>query len=178
MMLALGSLFLSLSGGYEPEVYSLLFGEILGVSSTELLPVALVSAACILAVIMLYRPLLLSSAAPDLAEARGVRPRLMEIAFLLVVAAATTVTLPVVGALLIFSLMIGPPGCGACLRRTPGARHRALRRPRAVHGVGGHRILVPLELARGVLRGRLQRRVLRHQPRLGRPGPAPWPARR
>ena len=40
MMLALGSLFLSLSGGYEPEVYSLLFGEILGVSTTELLPVA------------------------------------------------------------------------------------------------------------------------------------------
>ena len=33
----------------------------------------------------------------------------MEIAFLLIVAAATTVTLPVVGALLIFSLMMGPP---------------------------------------------------------------------
>ncbi len=109
MMLALGSLFLSLSGGYEPEVYALLFGEILGVSTTELLPVALVSAGCILAVVMLYRPLLLSSTASELAEARGVRPRPMEIAFLLIVAAATPVTLPVVGALLIFSLMIGPP---------------------------------------------------------------------
>jgi zinc/manganese transport system permease protein len=109
MMLALGALFLSLSGGYEPEIYSLLFGEILGVSTTELLPVVAVSVACIAAVTLLYRPLLLSSSVPDIAEARGVRARPMEITFLLVVAAATTVTVPVVGALLIFSLMIGPP---------------------------------------------------------------------
>jgi len=109
MMLALGSLFLSLSGGYEPEVYSLLFGEILGVSTTELLPVLLVSVVSVLVIMMLYRPLLLSSAVPDIAEARGVGARRMEIAFLLIVAAATTVTLPVVGALLIFSLMMGPP---------------------------------------------------------------------
>jgi len=38
LLLASGALFLSLSGGYEPEVYGLLFGEILGVSSTQLLP--------------------------------------------------------------------------------------------------------------------------------------------
>jgi zinc/manganese transport system permease protein len=43
-----------------------------------------------------------------------------EIAFLLVVAAATTVTLPVVGALLIFSLMIGPPAAARSLTRRPG----------------------------------------------------------
>ena len=119
MMLALGSLFLSLSGGYEPEVYSLLFGEILGVSTTELLPVLLVSLACILLVVMLYRPLLLSSAVPDIAEARGVGARRMEIAFLLIVAAATTVTLPVVGALLIFSLMIGPPAAARVFAGRP-----------------------------------------------------------
>jgi zinc/manganese transport system permease protein len=119
MMLALGALFLSLSGGYEPEVYALLFGEILGVSTTELLPVLLVSVACMFAVGLLYRPLLLSSAVPDIAEARGVGPRRMEVAFLLVVAAATTVTLPVVGALLIFSLMIGPPAAARAFAARP-----------------------------------------------------------
>src|SRR5271156_1977718 len=41
MMLALGAVFLSRSGQYEPEIYSLLFGEVLGVSTTQLLPVAL-----------------------------------------------------------------------------------------------------------------------------------------
>src|SRR5580700_9069898 len=103
MMLALGSLFLSLSGGYEPEVYGLLFGEVLGVSTTELTPLLAVGVACVAAVVVLYRPLLLSSTVPDVAESRGIGPMRMEISFLLVVAAATTVALPVVGALLIFS---------------------------------------------------------------------------
>ena len=40
MMLALGAAFLSQSTQYEPEIFSLLFGEILGVSTTEILPVA------------------------------------------------------------------------------------------------------------------------------------------
>lgn len=119
MMLALGSLFLSLSGGYEPEVYALLFGEILGVSGAELAPVAVVGALSIAAVIALYRPLVLSSTVPDVAAARGVGARQMEIAFLLVVAAATTVALPVVGALLIFSLMIGPPAGARALTDRP-----------------------------------------------------------
>jgi zinc/manganese transport system permease protein len=119
LMLASGGLFLSLSGGYEPEVYGLLFGEILGVSTTELLPVALVGLGCIVVVAIAWRPLLLSTFVPDVAEARGVRSRPMEMAFLLVVAAATTVTLPVVGALLIFSLMIGPPAAARALTRRP-----------------------------------------------------------
>lgn len=119
MLLALGSLFLSLSGGYEPEVFALLFGEILGVSTTELLPVGLVGLACIAVVAAAYRPLMLSTVVPDVAEAKGVRARPTEIGFLLVVAAATTVTLPVVGALLIFSLMIGPPAAARSFTNRP-----------------------------------------------------------
>jgi zinc/manganese transport system permease protein len=120
LLLASGALFLSLSGGYEPEVYGLLFGEILGVSSTQLLPVTLVGLGCLVVVALAWRPLLLSTVLPDVAEARGVRLRVTEIAFLLVVAAATTVTLPVVGALLIFSLMIGPPAAARSLTRRAG----------------------------------------------------------
>ena len=40
MMLALGAAFLSQSTEYEPQIFSLLFGEILGVSSSKILPVA------------------------------------------------------------------------------------------------------------------------------------------
>ena len=109
MMLALGAAFLSRTTEYEPEIFSLLFGEVLGVSSTEILPVAALGLACIAAVAVIYRPLLLSSVVPDIAEARGIRGHRIEICFLLVVALATAMTVPVVGALLIFSLMIGPP---------------------------------------------------------------------
>ena len=73
MMLALGAAFLSTTTEYEPEIYSLLFGEVLGVSTTELLPIAALGIACIAAVAVLYRPLMLSSIAPDIAEAKGVR---------------------------------------------------------------------------------------------------------
>jgi zinc/manganese transport system permease protein len=119
MMLALGAAFLSRTTEYEPEIYSLLFGEVLGVSSTELLPVAGLGAACIAAVIFLYRPLMLSSSVPDVAEAKGIRGQYIEICFLIVVALATAMTVPVVGALLIFSLMIGPPAAARSLTSRP-----------------------------------------------------------
>jgi zinc/manganese transport system permease protein len=119
MMLALGAAFLSRTTEYEPEIYSLLFGEVLGVSSTELLPVAALGAACIVAVVFLYRPLMLSSTVPDIAEAKGVRGPRIEICFLIVVALATAMTVPVVGALLIFSLMIGPPAAARSFTSRP-----------------------------------------------------------
>jgi zinc/manganese transport system permease protein len=119
MMLALGAAFLSRTTQYEPEIYALLFGEILGVSSTELLPVAILGAICIAAVGLVYRPLMLSSVVPEVAEAKGIRSRRMEICFLTVVALATAMTVPVVGALLIFSLMIGPPAAARSLTSRP-----------------------------------------------------------
>jgi zinc/manganese transport system permease protein len=119
MMLALGALFLSRSTQYEPEIFSLLFGEVLGVSSTEILPVALLGLVCIGSIAALYRPLMLSSVVPEIAEAKGVRGHRMESCFLLVIALATAMTVPVVGALLIFSLMIGPPAAARSVTDRP-----------------------------------------------------------
>ncbi|HEY1763085.1 MAG TPA: metal ABC transporter permease [Acidimicrobiales bacterium] len=109
LMLALGAAFLSQSTEYEPQIFSLLFGEILGVSTSQIWPVAALGAICILAVTVLYRQLLLTAIAPDMAAAQGLRPERIEMIFLVVLACATTMTVPVVGALLIFTLMIGPP---------------------------------------------------------------------
>lgn len=118
-MLGLGALFLSLSAEYAPEIYSLLFGEVLGISSTELAPTAALAALCIAAVILLYRPLMLSSVLPEAGEARGVSAFRMELCFLIVVALATTMTVPVVGTLLIFSLMIGAPAAARSFTDRP-----------------------------------------------------------
>jgi zinc/manganese transport system permease protein len=109
MMLALGAAFLSQSTEYEPEIFSLLFGEILGVSRGQIVPVAALGLVCVVTVGLLYRRLLLTSIAPDIAAAQGLRPELINTVFLIVIACATTMTVPVVGALLIFTLMIGPP---------------------------------------------------------------------
>lgn len=119
MMLGLGAMFLSLSVAYGPEVYSLLFGEVIGVARSELLPIAILGVMSVLAVATMWRPLLLDSALPQVAEARGVRRMLLEVAFLLVVAIATVMTVPVVGAFLMFSLMIAPAAAARCLTDRP-----------------------------------------------------------
>lgn len=105
-MLGLGSLFLSLSAEYSSSVFSLLFGEVLGIGDNELLPTAALMLVCLLLVALLFRPLLLASVLPETGE--GIDPFRLELAFLLVVALATTMTVPVVGTTLIFSLLVGP----------------------------------------------------------------------
>jgi len=119
VMLALGALFLSMSEEYAPAVYSLLFGEVLGIASNEIAPTAILGGVCILAVAVLYRPLLLSSVLPESGEARGISAFRMEMCFLVVLALATTMTVPVVGTLLIFSLMIGAPAAARSLTDRP-----------------------------------------------------------
>jgi zinc/manganese transport system permease protein len=119
MMLALGSLFLSVGGQYAPEVESLLFGEVLGISANQVAPTAALAAVCVLAVALLYRPLTLSSVLADVGEARGVSAFGMELCFLALVALAATMTVPVVGTLLFFSLAIGAPAAARSFADRP-----------------------------------------------------------
>jgi zinc/manganese transport system permease protein len=67
----------------------------------------------------MYRPLMLSSIVPEVAEAKGIRAQRIELLFLVIVALATAMTVPVVGALLIFSLMIGPPAAARSVTSRP-----------------------------------------------------------
>ncbi|MCY0907680.1 MAG: metal ABC transporter permease [Sulfobacillus thermotolerans] len=67
----------------------------------------------------MFRPLLLSSAVPEFAAARGVSLTTMNVVFTVLVALAASLTVPVVGALLAFSLMIGPAAAGWYLGKSP-----------------------------------------------------------
>jgi zinc/manganese transport system permease protein len=117
-MLGLGALFLSFSVEYASAIFSLLFGEVLGISDNELWPTVGLAVASLLLLLVLWRPLLLASVLPE--NSLGVDPFRIELAFLLLVALATTMTVPVVGTTLIFSLMIGPPAAARCLTVRPG----------------------------------------------------------
>jgi zinc/manganese transport system permease protein len=119
-MLGLGALFLAFSVQYAPEIYSLLFGEVLGISANQVAPTAGLALACLVVLAALYRPLLLSSVLPDTGQARGVSPFTVEVGFLVLVALTTTMTVPVVGTTLIFSLMIGPPAAARAFTPRPG----------------------------------------------------------
>ena len=118
-MLGLGALFLSFSVEYEPALVSLLFGEVLGISNNELWPTIGLSLLCLLLLGLLWRPLLLDSVLPERAE--GMNPLMLRLAFLALVALATTMTVPVVGTTLIFTLMVGPPAAARTFTTRPDA---------------------------------------------------------
>jgi zinc/manganese transport system permease protein len=118
-MLGLGALFLSRTVEYAPEIYSLLFGEVLGISTTDFIPTIALAAVSVVAIAVLYRPLMLSSLLAEVAQARGISTLAIELCFLIVVALATTMTIPVVGTLLIFSLMIGAPAAARSFTSRP-----------------------------------------------------------
>jgi zinc/manganese transport system permease protein len=120
LMLGLGALFISVSSEYAEETYALLFGEVFGISQGEVLPILLLGIVSVVAIAVAFRPLMLTSALPEVAEARGVSTRRVDLYFLVVMALATSMTVPVVGALLMFSLMIGPAAAARSVTARPG----------------------------------------------------------
>ncbi|HML03912.1 MAG TPA: metal ABC transporter permease [Candidatus Bathyarchaeia archaeon] len=118
-MLGLGVLFISLYTGYATEAYSILFGEILGISSSDVLMTLIVGLIILTAIAVVYRPLLFASLDEDVAEAKGMPILLLGIIFMLLVAVATSIAVQVVGVLLIFSLMVTPAAIAQRLTKRP-----------------------------------------------------------
>lgn len=118
-LLGLGALLLSLTREYASEIYALLFGQVIGISRGDMTLVAVLGGVALTATALLYRPLLLNSVCPALADAQGVSGQRMELAFLSLLALATVMTVPVVGTLLVFVLMVGPPAAARSLASRP-----------------------------------------------------------
>src|SRR6267378_328925 len=118
-MLGLGVLFISLYTGYATAAYSILFGEILGISSSDVLLTLIAGLTILAAVALVYRPLLFASLDEDVAEAKGLPTFLLGIVFMLLVAVATSIAVQVVGVLLIFSLMVTPAAIAQQLTKRP-----------------------------------------------------------
>jgi len=106
--LGLGILFLSLYSGYAERVYSILFGQIVGISLENVLFTTLSSFLTLVILLLVFRPLLFSSFDPEVAEARGVPVNLLGLVFLVLVAITVSIAVQIVGALLFFTLLIGP----------------------------------------------------------------------
>jgi zinc/manganese transport system permease protein len=87
---------------------SVLFGSMF-VISTSTVPVILAASAAALAVVLLlYRPLLLSSVSGDMALVRGVPVRLAGVLYLLAMAVVVSLAALTTGAILSTALLVGP----------------------------------------------------------------------
>ena len=117
--LGLGVLFLSLYKGYATEAYALLFGEILGISPSDVLVTLCAALVALAGLIVMYRPLLFASIDEEAAEARGVPIHQLSVGFMLTLALAVSAAVQVVGVLLIFSLIVTPAAIAERLSNRP-----------------------------------------------------------
>lgn len=120
-MLGLGVLFISLYNGFSTEAYSILFGEILGISPSDLMVTAVVGLVALVGMAAMYRPLLFASVDEEVAVARRVPTRLLSMAFLLTLGLAVAVAVQVVGVLLIFALLVTPAAVAERLTVRPAS---------------------------------------------------------
>ena len=108
LALGFGLLFLHFFTAYATQVTALLFGNVLGVSSSTLAVLAALGVVSLVALAAIMRPLLFASLQPELAEAKGVSLRLVSVLFLAIAALAVAACTQIVGVLLVFTLMVGP----------------------------------------------------------------------
>lgn len=122
LALGFGLLFLSLNTSTTLQATAILFGNVLAVSADMLFWLIVLGAAALAALAAIGRPLLFASLQPELAEARGVRLRLIGTLFLAITALAVAQSVQIVGVLLVFTLLIGPPAAAQRLtsRLWPG----------------------------------------------------------
>lgn len=117
--LGLGLLFISMYSGYATQTYSILFGEILGVSYDQVLETLVATAAILVGIGVIYRPLLFASLDEDVAEAKGMPMLTLGITFMIIVAVAVSFAVQVTGVLLVFSLMVTPGATAQYLANKP-----------------------------------------------------------
>jgi len=105
---ALGVLFASLASANASTTTSVLFGNLLAISRSQLLVYGVFTLAVVGTLAVLARPLVFASVDPAVAEARGVPVRALGLAFVVLLALTITMAVQVVGTLLLFALVVTP----------------------------------------------------------------------
>jgi zinc/manganese transport system permease protein len=117
--LGLGYLFISLYTGNAQNAYSILFGQIFGITTGAVLLTILTSVIVLALLAAGFRPLLFASLDEEVAEARGIRVGAIGIGFMLLMALAVSEAVQVSGVLLIFALLVAPGAIAERVTRRP-----------------------------------------------------------
>jgi zinc/manganese transport system permease protein len=96
----------------------ILFGSIFSIDPSTILPVVILSAATLIIVGVIYRPLLLSSVSAELASARGISLRIVGLLFMFALAVSVGLSSIAIGSILSTALLIGPAATAVRLTRS------------------------------------------------------------
>ena len=106
--LGLGVLFLSLYKGRAANKFGLLTGQIVSIDDPGLVWLAAVCAVVLVALAILWRPLLFATVDPEIAAARGVPVRALSPIFMIVLGLTVAMSVKTIGALLVLALLVTP----------------------------------------------------------------------
>lgn len=119
-MLALGVVIISRSQSFATDVTSLLFGDVLGVTTPDLWGQAIGVVLVVVVSTLLYRPFVALTFNRDKAATLGMHPAAAHAVMLGLLAVAIVASFEAIGTLLVFGLLIGPPAtAGLLVRRVP-----------------------------------------------------------
>ena len=117
--LGLGILFLALYKGRSANKFGLLTGQIVSVDNPQLLMLVIISVIVMIGLIIVWRPLSFASVDADVARARGLPVGTISIIFMILLGLATAVSIQIVGALLVLSLLVTPAAAAMRVTASP-----------------------------------------------------------
>ena len=116
----LGLFFNSLATKSSSTMTNVLFGNLLAISRDQLIAFSILLGVLALCIGFSYRPMLYSSVNAAVAEAKGVPVRALSLMFMVLLAVAVTMSVQVVGTLLLFALVVTPAATAIMLTPRPG----------------------------------------------------------
>ena len=106
--MALGTLFIFLSPGYVPELTSFLFGNVLTITSTDIILFAAYLVVLLAFFAVFYPQILLCAFDPDFAATRRLRVSAIPLAMAIMIAICIVLTIRLIGIMLLLSLLTMP----------------------------------------------------------------------
>lgn len=116
--MAIGIIFIYLTPGYAPNLMSFLFGNILSVTSTDIIWMAIVDAFILLIFATMYRPILYVAFDREYARSQNFPTRIVSYLMATLVAITIVVSIRVVGIVLLISLLTIPAVIGNLISKS------------------------------------------------------------
>jgi ABC-type Mn2+/Zn2+ transport system permease subunit len=106
--IASGMLVIGMLKGYRADLFTFLFGDILAITSTDIILLSAVGIISIAALAAFLKPFIQIAFNRDIAQIEGINVRLFEYLLFLIIALVVTVSLKIIGIILVTSLLIVP----------------------------------------------------------------------
>lgn len=116
--MALGVLLISMQPGYQPELISFLFGNILAITQLELLIIGITSVFIALFIFLYLKKLILISLDPETAYISGIHVKRLQLGLNIVLAVSVVLGIKVLGIILVSALLIIPVAIGKLFARS------------------------------------------------------------